>query len=243
MCYLTVATYAIGMVLIMVVSCSDPGILPRRTVTEAMFADISGEEFERLADPYAGTTAAVFCSTCGLHRPPRASHCGVCDNCVLRMDHHCAVLNNCIGQRNYALFFALLIDLVVMAFLVMGGSCLQSSKAVVRVNNKTDLPDAELIYLRLMVIIVCVVVVALSVFLLVLLLFHCTLIARGQTTKERLKGRFHDLARPTNWAEYWKRPASLFDLRAFVPIGRSKREPQTRERGVTPMTEYHYHAI
>jgi len=45
-----------------------------------------------------------YCFTCKMYRPPRASHCPTCNNCVERFDHHCPWLNNCIGVRNYRIF-------------------------------------------------------------------------------------------------------------------------------------------
>lgn len=37
-------------------------------------------------------------------RPPKASHCHICNNCVSKFDHHCTLVNNCIGLRNMRSF-------------------------------------------------------------------------------------------------------------------------------------------
>ena len=45
------------------------------------------------------------CTTCHIMRPPGASHCGSCDNCVLNFDHHCGFISNCVGKRNHKYFY------------------------------------------------------------------------------------------------------------------------------------------
>ena len=45
------------------------------------------------------------CPTCNIIRPPGASHCGNCDNCVLNFDHHCGFISGCVGKRNHKYFY------------------------------------------------------------------------------------------------------------------------------------------
>ena len=42
-----------------------------------------------------------YCDTCHIYRPPRTSHCHICDNCVYRFDHHWYGLCLCVQSRSF----------------------------------------------------------------------------------------------------------------------------------------------
>ncbi|GAA5982530.1 hypothetical protein JCM10908_006686 [Rhodotorula pacifica] len=107
---------------------SDPGILPRDLDPDPPQRyiepdpDVPGSEGEWIVEvkyielPGKGYVASKWCPTCRIYRPPRTSHCRLCNNCVERTDHHCAFLNNCIGRRNYRPFIVFLTSAVLCAF-------------------------------------------------------------------------------------------------------------------------------
>ena len=91
----------------------DPGIIPRNSrPPEADEFDMNTPSLEwvnnrtpnvkipRIKDVKVnGLTVKVkFCDTCLLYRPPRASHCSICNNCVQKFDHHCPWVGQCIGS-------------------------------------------------------------------------------------------------------------------------------------------------
>jgi len=85
----------------------DPGIIPRRERVEIKsqdaFAIVAPDPSKKMKIGEVELDLR-YCDTCTMYRPPRSTHCGICNNCVDRFDHHCPYLGNCVGKRNYATF-------------------------------------------------------------------------------------------------------------------------------------------
>lgn len=179
------------------VALSDPGILPRRVLSEKMYSE------ERLIDPYAFVEGAVFCRTCEVYRPPAAAHCSDCDNCVLGFDHHCSVLNNCVGRRNYPYFFALMISifLYTISFIFQ-----------IKFPNKQQemsIPWIVSAFANFFTVFAVLIMCA----ILALFSFHVYLVYTEKTTKIFLRGSA--TKSPTLW-ERFRGEDSLFNLSQLV---------------------------
>ncbi|CAG7729658.1 unnamed protein product [Allacma fusca] len=197
---LTIAIPIIGFVLFFLVmvnmfktSCSDPGILPRASAQESEFIEKSYASAHGLRPPprtkdivvNGQTIKSKYCFTCKMFRPPRASHCGVCDNCVDRFDHHCPFLGNCIGKRNYRNFYTFIVSLSLLAVFVLSCSITHLALIGKEKGNFLDaLRDSP----------TSAVVILISFFgmwtVIGLAGFHTYLIAVEQTTNEDIKGIF-----------------------------------------------------
>lgn len=218
-------------------SFSDPGVIPRATSEEA--ADIekqievpNGSSSPTYRPPprtkeivIKGQTIKLkYCFTCKIFRPPRASHCSLCDNCVERFDHHCPWVGNCVGRRNYRYFYMFIMSLALLCVFMFGSVI---THLVLESRNNTFLDAVKESPASVIVGVICFF----SVWsILGLAGFHTYLTISNQTTNEDIKGSFspdrgQDVFNPYSQDSIFRNctvvlcspnPPSLIDRRGIV---------------------------
>ncbi|XP_076467335.1 palmitoyltransferase ZDHHC18-B-like isoform X3 [Babylonia areolata] len=218
-------------------SFSDPGVIPRASPDEA--ADLE----RQMEVPNAGSPGTYrppprtkevvikgqvvklkYCFTCKLFRPPRASHCSLCDNCVERFDHHCPWVGNCVGKRNYRYFYLFILSLSVHCIYIFACVLTNLILRAQQDNFLTAMKDSPASVIE-------AIICFFSVWSIVGLAgFHSYLVASELTTNEDIKGSFTSKRGQESFNPYSKgsifknclqvlcgpTPPSLLDRRGFV---------------------------
>jgi len=187
MCLLTISS-------MFVTAFRDPGILPRNLDPEPPFSANASSESLRAPLPRdlkvrAGVVRTKYCVTCRTYRPPRSSHCKMCDNCVDGCDHHCQWVNNCVGHRNYTAFFTFLFSAATTVILVICTTALHlyllTSKYHLSFRSGLSTPQGtgSAIAFSLSILVVWPV--------LALLVYHLRLLLLNVTTIEQIRHQAH----------------------------------------------------
>ncbi|KAE8285710.1 Palmitoyltransferase ZDHHC9 [Larimichthys crocea] len=193
------------MAMLLRTSFSDPGVLPRALQEEATFIEMEIEAANgnvpagqrpppRIRNVQINNQIVKlkYCYTCKIFRPPRASHCSICDNCVDRFDHHCPWVGNCVGKRNYRYFYLFTMSLSLLTIYIFTFNIVH---VVMRSVDKGFLNTLKETPGTVLEVLVCFFtlwsVVGLTG-------FHTYLISLNQTTNEDIKGSWSGKNRVQN---------------------------------------------
>ncbi|KAH0861542.1 hypothetical protein HID58_089803 [Brassica napus] len=208
-------------------SARDPGIIPRNK-TSLNLEDGSNSsltqsmewvnnktphlKIPRTKDVFVNgyTIKVKFCETCLLYRPPRASHCSICNNCVQRFDHHCP-------WRNYPFFICFISTSTLLCIYIFAFSWINLIRQPGRLWSTMS---------HDIISVILIIYSFVSIwFVGGLTIFHVYLMSTNQTTYENFRSRYDKKENPykrgllKNVKEvlFAKIPPSQLDLRAMVP--------------------------
>ena len=143
-----------------------------------------------------------FCDKCQIVKPPRAHHCAICGECVLRMDHHCPWIGNCVGLLNHKLFWL---------FLFYSTLGLGVISVVLVAAGGMDSMGSEFYNLTLAAI-------AMSFSILILLLLHTVLILNNWSTVEAWGLWNNNIFKTHTYGQCWRLVFGTNCLTWFLPI-------------------------
>ena len=199
---ITSILYIIAIISTILGGFSDPGILPRQR--QDYFYNTNKTSLKYVINGHI--YRLNYCYSCSLFRPPRTSHCSLCDNCVERFDHHCLWLGTCIGKRNYRYFYFLISSLSVAAVFRICYSLYYIINQSKKLKNKEEYNKLILWGLAALAF---YEILFIACFMGKLFVLHTWLIFNSKTFYENFKKKFRNVPSINPFRKYllytWKR--------------------------------------